>query len=56
MSNRFRDKILFFKADDAGVLTPGKNDNDVWHKSDRKDLKGFYAMIVSGRTGSEAAG
>ena len=39
----------------AGLL-PGKDDNDVWHKSDRKDLKGFYAMIVSGRTGSEAAG
>ena len=27
-------------------LTPGKDDNDVWHKSGRKDIKWFYWIIV----------
>ena len=27
MSNRFRDKILFFRANDAGVLSHGKKEN-----------------------------
>ena len=28
-------------------LTPGKDDNDVWHKADRKDTEWFYLRIVS---------
>ena len=27
-------------------LTPGKDDNDVWHKADRKDIEWFYLRIV----------
>ncbi len=27
-------------------LTPGKDDNDVWRKSVRKDMKWFYWIIV----------
>ena len=27
-------------------LTPGKDDNDVWHKSGRKDIKWFYWIMV----------
>ena len=27
-------------------LTPGKDDNEVWRKSDRKDIEWFYQRIV----------
>ena len=27
-------------------LTPGKDHNDVWHESDRKDMDWFYLRIV----------
>ena len=26
-------------------LTPGKDDNDVWHKADRKEIERFYLRI-----------
>ena len=27
-------------------LTPGKDDNDVWHKAVAKDIEWFYLRIV----------
>ena len=30
-------------------LTPGKDDNDVWHKADSKDIEWFYQGTVSDR-------
>ena len=29
-------------AEDAAGLSPGKDDNEVWRKYDRKEIKWFY--------------
>lgn len=51
MSNRFRDKILFFKADDAGVLSHGKKENAEKRNFSRKMWIACSRVKYSGKGG-----